>query len=43
MPPAIPMATPHHGPYCQAPQAPNQEPRIIIPSRPMLMIPERSA
>lgn len=42
-PPATPMATPHHGPYCQAPHAPNQVPRIIMPSRPMLTTPERSA
>ena len=42
-PPAMPMAMPHHGPNSSAPQAPNQVPRIIIPSRPMLTTPARSA
>ena len=34
---------PTHGPSCQAPQAPNQVPKIIIPSMPMLTMPTRSA
>ena len=42
-PPAMPMTMPHQGPNSRAPQAPNQPPRIIIPSRPMLTTPARSA
>ncbi len=42
-PPAIPMARPHQGPNSSAPQAPNQVPRIIIPSRPIFTTPARSA
>ena len=42
-PPAIPMAMPHHGPNSSAPQAPNHVPSTIIPSRPMLTTPARSA
>ncbi len=42
MPPTTAMIRPTHGPHCQAAQPPNQVPRIIMPSRPMLTTPARS-
>jgi hypothetical protein len=43
-PPTSPQMIPAHGlPKFTVPQAPNQVPRIIMPSRPMLTTPARSA
>src|SRR6266550_2316808 len=42
-PPSTPATTPHQAPNSYAPQAPNQVPRIIMPSSPMLTTPARSA
>jgi hypothetical protein len=43
-PPTSPATSPHQGePNSSAPHAPHQVPRIIMPSSPMLTMPERSA
>src|SRR5919112_4723580 len=41
-PAATAVSSPATGPHWSAPQAPNQVPKIIMPSMPMLTIPERS-
>ena len=41
-PPTMPARTPHQAPNSNAPQAPNQVPRMSWPSRPMLTTPARS-
>src|SRR4029450_7690847 len=41
-PEAIASTSPTSGPHLNAPQAPNQVPKIIMPSMPMLTMPERS-
>src|SRR5215217_9549458 len=41
-PAAIAVSSPAAGPHWSAPQAPNQVPKIIMPSMPMLTMPERS-
>ena len=42
-PAMMPSARPVHGPNFHAAHAPNQVPRIIMPSMPMLTMPARSA
>src|SRR5262245_15977861 len=41
-PPSAPKMTPYQGPQLNAAYAPNQVPRIIMPSRPILTTPARS-
>src|SRR3712207_3150066 len=41
-PAAMASSSPATGPHLNAPQAPNQVPKIIMPSMPMLTMPERS-
>src|SRR5215210_5625306 len=41
-PAAMATSSPATGPHLYAPQAPNQVPKIIMPSMPMLTMPERS-
>src|SRR5919108_1639996 len=41
-PATIASSSPATGPHLNAPQAPNQVPKIIMPSMPMLTMPERS-
>src|SRR5918995_3194086 len=41
-PAAMAVSSPATGPHWSAPQAPNQVPKIIMPSMPMLTMPERS-
>src|SRR5215212_10158087 len=41
-PAATAVSSPATGPHWSAPQAPNQVPKIIMPSMPMLTMPERS-
>src|SRR4029453_13780961 len=41
-PAAMASSSPTSGPHLNAPQAPNQVPKIIMPSMPMLTMPERS-
>src|SRR5919199_2679838 len=41
-PAATAVSSPASGPHRSAPQAPNQVPKIIMPSMPMLTMPERS-
>lgn len=42
-PPTTPASTAAHGPYCQPAQPAANVPSIIMPSRPMLTTPARSA
>ncbi len=42
-PPTMARRRPTHGPHFQAPTAPNQVPKIIMPSMPMFTTPTRSA
>src|SRR4029450_11991868 len=41
-PDAMASSSPTSGPHLNAPQAPNQVPKILLPSMPMLTMPERS-